>query len=235
MNLPRGFPDLLAQLDLPPRLRADLLRRMGEPWRGYHGLNHLAVLWARHCRYARGGPMQQARATRLIAATILFHDTILVPGARDNEARSAALWRRAARRIPGLTPAEIAWVTETIQATVNHLATPFGKQGMARIRSWFLDLDLTPIGEEPTVFRRNSAGLRAEMRHVEEAAYDRGQIRFLTKLAEAPEILRTPRLRAAFERRARENIAAEQKRAARRDAARQASASRAKGRMRGAA
>ena len=65
--------------------------------------------------------MRRPQVARMIAAAILFHDAILVPGADDNEARSAELWRRAARRLRGFTPAEIAWVADTIRATADHL------------------------------------------------------------------------------------------------------------------
>ena len=122
---------------------------MAAPWRGYHGLQHLTVLWARHLRYGRTGPMRRPRVARMIAAAILFHDAILVPGADDNEARSAELWRRAARRLRGFTPAEIAWVADTIRATADHLnaqRAAWIEQGAARL--WLLDLDLSPIGDE---------------------------------------------------------------------------------------
>lgn len=206
MNRPRGFADLLAVLDLPANIRADLLRRMSEPWRRYHGLRHLAVLWARHRRYGRTGPIRRPRTARLIAAAILFHDAVLLPGARDNEARSAALWLRAARRLRGFTEAEIAWVAGTILATGDHLNAPLppGEHGAARC--WMLDLDLSPIGEEAVTFRRNSRALRAEARHLDDAAWAELQRAFLGRIGAAPRVLRHPRLHAAFEARARANI-----------------------------
>jgi predicted metal-dependent HD superfamily phosphohydrolase len=206
MNRPRGFADLLDTLDLPPPLRADLLRRMGEPWRGYHGLRHLAVLWERHRRFGRRGPLRRPRMARLIAAAIAYHDAVLVPGACDNEARSAVLWRHAARRLRGFTAAEVDWVADTIAATADHLGAPVphGQRGSARL--WVLDLDLTPIGEEAELFARNGRELRAEARHLDDASWDAAQCAFLARLCEAPRLLRHPQLRAAFEARARANI-----------------------------
>lgn len=206
MNRPRGFNDLLAMLDLPAPVRADLLRRMGEPWRGYHGMRHLAILWARHRRYGRTGPVRRPRIARLIAAAILFHDAVLVPGAPDNEARSAELWLRAARRLRSLTRAEVAWVAETILATGDHLNAPLphGEEGVTR--RWMLDLDLTPIGEEAATFRRNSRELRAEARHLDDAAWAETQRAFLRRIGAAPRVLRHPRLHAAFEAKAQANI-----------------------------
>ncbi|MDO9711272.1 HD domain-containing protein [Paracraurococcus lichenis] len=209
MNRPRGFNDLLGMLDLPAPVRADLLRRMGEPWRGYHGMRHLAVLWARHRRFGRSGPMRRPRMAKLIAAAILFHDSVLVPGACDNEARSAELWERAARRLRGFTPAEIAWVADTIRATCDHLNArlPHGERGAAR--QWMLDLDLTPIGEDPVTFERNGRELRAEARHLDDATYAEAQRAFLGRMRAAPRMLRHPKLHATFEARARANIGRE--------------------------
>ncbi|MFC7473383.1 hypothetical protein ACFQS7_03400 [Dankookia sp. GCM10030260] len=199
-------------MDLPTAVRTDLIRRMAAPWRSYHGLQHLTVLWARHLRFGRTGPMRRPRVARLIAAAILFHDAILVPGAEDNEARSADLWRLAARQLRGFTPAEIAWVTGTILATADHLNTPVprGECGMTRL--WLLDLDLSPIGEEPATFDRNGRGLRAEARHLDDAAFTQGQRAFLSRLGAAPRLLRHPQLHAAFESRARANIGRELRR-----------------------
>ena len=214
MNRPRGLQSLLDAADLPAGIRRDLLRRMAAPWRGYHGLQHLTVLWARHLRFARGGPMRRPHVARLIAAAILFHDAVLVPGAEDNETRSAELWDRAARRLRSFTAAEAAWVAGTIRATADHLNArlPHGPKGAAR--SWLLDLDLTPIGEEIAVFDRNGRGLRAEARHLDDAAFAAAQRAFLARIGAAPRLLRHPQLHAAFEARARANIGRELRRAA---------------------
>jgi len=208
MNLPRATGALFAMLDLPAPLRAGLHRRLGEPGRAYHGFAHLALLWRRHCRFARGGPAATPRANRLIAAAILYHDAILRPGARDNETRSAALWRRQAPRLHRFSAAEIGWVATTIEASARHLATPAGRDAAARLRIWFLDLDLTPLGEAAPAFRRNGQALRREAQRLGPGTYEPTERCFLSTVAAAPAILRSPRLHAAFERQARANIAA---------------------------
>ncbi|WP_431271025.1 HD domain-containing protein [Dankookia sp. P2] len=209
MNRPRGFQSLLDAVALPSGIRADLLRRMTAPWRDYHGLQHLTVLWARHLRFGRAGPMQRPQVARLIAAAILFHDAVLVPGAEDNEARSAELWDRTARRLRGFTAAEIAWVGGTIRATADHLNAPLPRGPGGAARLWLLDLDLSPIGEEAAVFDRNGRGLRAEARHLDDAAFARAQRTFLARIGAAPRLLRHPQLHAAFEAKARANISRE--------------------------
>lgn len=209
MNRPRGFRSLLAAVDLPADIRMDLLRRMAAPWRSYHGLRHLTVLWTRHLRFGRTGPMRRPQIARLIAAAILFHDAVLIPGAKDNEARSAEFWDRVARRLRGFTPAEIAWVAGTIRATADHLNAPLPRGPGGAARLWLLDLDLSPIGEEPEVFERNRRCLRAEARHLDDAAFTVAQRAFLARIGAAPRLLRHPQLHAAFEARARANIGRE--------------------------
>ena len=96
----------------------------------------------------------------MIACAIAFHDAIYDPQRRDNEARSATLWRSAE---PALAPWEIDWVAGTILATADHLgAQP--DPGMAedawRARLWMLDLDLTPLGGSWDAFDANTSKLR---------------------------------------------------------------------------
>ena len=210
MNLPQGVAGLLAALPLPVAARNGLRRRLAAPGRYFHGLGHLALLWQRHRRFGRGGPASRPRASRLIAAAILFHDAILRPGATDNETCSATLWRQQARRLRSFSASEIAWVAATIEGSAGHLSSPSGRDAASRLRIWFLDLDLTPLGEPAPVFRRNGRALQAEARRLsatpDAASYDAAARRFLSTAAAAPAILRSPRLHTAFERQARANI-----------------------------
>jgi predicted metal-dependent HD superfamily phosphohydrolase len=207
-HLPRGAAALLAALPLPRAIQALLCRHLAQPGRCYHGFGHLTLLWQRHRRFGRGGPGATPRATRRIAAAILFHDVILRPGAMDNEARSAALWRRQARRLRGFSPADIAWVAATIEASAQPLRVPAGRTAEARLQRWFLDLDLAPLGETAPRFRANGRALRAEAQRLGRFAYAAAERRFLSAMDAAPAILCHPRLRAAFEAQARANIRA---------------------------
>jgi predicted metal-dependent HD superfamily phosphohydrolase len=207
-HLPRGTAALLAALPMPRALQALLCRHVARPGRQYHGFGHLVLLWQRHRRFGRGGPAATPRAGRRIAAAILFHDVILQPGAEDNEARSAALWRRQAGRLRGFSAADIAWVAATIEASGQPLRVPAGGTAEARLRRWFLDLDLAPLGEPAPRFRANGRALRGEAQRLggfDGAAAER---RFLSAMAAAPRILWHPRLHAVFEAQARKNIRA---------------------------
>lgn len=201
--------DLLDLVPVGPEARADLVARMSGPDRHYHDIGHLALLWDRHRRHGTGLTIQDPPWHRLIACAIAFHDAVYNPARRDNEARSAELWRASA---PALEPWEIDWVAGTILATANHLAAapePGMPPDALEARVWMLDLDFTPLGESEAVFRVNTEHLRLEYAHMDDDAWIAGRLAFLGSLARRPALFRTPILAALFEAQARKNLAAE--------------------------
>jgi predicted metal-dependent HD superfamily phosphohydrolase len=201
--------DLLATAKLSGAACNIVLRQMAASRRHYHGLPHLAVLWTRHGRFGNGTPFVAPTASRLIACAIAFHDAVYDATRRDNEHRSALLWRRYAPA--DLSAADIDWVGATIEATADHLASHEAATQRARLRLWLLDLDLTPLGEPFELFNRNTRRLRAEYCHLSDAAWESGRTAFLRKLQAAPVLFRSTPLAAAFEQQARRNIARELK------------------------
>ena len=207
--------DLLAAVPVSYAARADLRRRMAAPGRRYHSPHHIALLWSRHLALGRGTVLHGPRVARLVASAVAFHDAVLEPGRADNERASAALWREAATAAE--VPAEeVDWVAGTIEATADHLAAAEatleeGRAGaalplLARARLWVLDLDLSPLGEAPAAFARNTGLLRLERPDLDHAAWRRHVLAFLARLHAAPRLFRTPAVQAAFEARARANI-----------------------------
>jgi predicted metal-dependent HD superfamily phosphohydrolase len=199
--------DLLSTALLSEAARNTVLRHMATSRRHYHGLAHLATLWTRHGRFGVGTPFVAPAATRLIACAIAFHDAVYDARRRDNEYRSALLWRRHAPA--DLSAADVGWVGATIEATADHLASHDATTQRARLRLWLLDLDLTPLGEPAELFARNTRRLRAEYRHLPEAEWQSGRLEFLRKLQAAPVLFRSAPLARAFEQQARRNIAGE--------------------------
>ena len=212
-----ALDDLLAAVPLRDAARADLRRRMAAPGRRYHGLRHLALLWTRHLVLGRGSDLHQPRVARLVASAIAFHDAVLEPGRTDNERASAALWREAACNGGAVTAEEVDWVAGTVEATADHLAsakatlaeaTPGAAPPLlARARLWVLDLDLSPLGEPPAAFARNTRLLRLARPDLGDAAWRRLLRAFLARLHAAPRLYRTPAVGAAFEAQAKANIA----------------------------
>jgi predicted metal-dependent HD superfamily phosphohydrolase len=208
--------DLLAAVPVSDDARADLRRRMAAPGRHYHGLGHLALLWTRHLALGRGSGFHEPGVARLVASAIAFHDAVLEPGRADNERASAALWREAATASGALPAEEADWVAGTIEATADHLAAAEAILAeadagaapplLAQARLWVLDLDLSPLGEPPAAFARNTGLLRLERPDLDDAAWRRCLRAFLARLHAAPRLYRTPAVGAAFETRAKANI-----------------------------
>lgn len=202
--LAAALHDLVLTAALPAHVQHNLLRQMGSPHRHYHGLRHLAALWMRHKRYGVGTPFVSRRLSRLIACAILFHDAVYDPTRADNEARSAGLWEKSAPA--DLPRRDVAWVAKTIRATENHLAPQPARTLRQRARRWMLDLDLTPLGDQPVLFARNTRALRFEYRHLAEAEWRRQRTAFLRKLRKAPDLYRSHPIAVAFAARARRNL-----------------------------
>jgi predicted metal-dependent HD superfamily phosphohydrolase len=214
-----ALDDLLAAVPVPDAARADLRRRMAAPGRRYHGLEHIALLWTRHLALGRGSGFHEPRVARLVASAIAFHDAVLEPGHAGNERASAALWRKAAAaaaRGGAMLAEEVEWVAGTIEATADHLAAaeavlagggPAAAPLLACARVWVLDLDLSPLGEAPAAFARNAGLLRLERPDLDDSAWRQQVLAFLARLHAAPRLYRTPVVQAAFEARARANIA----------------------------
>ena len=72
-----------------------------------------------------------------------------------------------------------------------------------------LDLDLSALAEAEAGFDINTAKLRAEYAHLDDAAWDSGRRGFLSALSRHATLFRTPLLATAFEAPARSNLARE--------------------------
>jgi predicted metal-dependent HD superfamily phosphohydrolase len=200
---------LLRQIPVADAAKADLLRRMDAADRHYHDTGHLATLWRRHLVLSPGTGMDDAALTPRLAAAILWHDSIYVPGLADNELRSAELWCLAASG-GGFDAATVAWVAAAIAATADHLAPrPPDDSLDEQVLRWMLDLDLTPLGEPAEEFCRNTKKLEQEFASVTEEAWEERRFGWLRRVANAPQIYRHPVIATAYDTQARLNLARE--------------------------
>jgi predicted metal-dependent HD superfamily phosphohydrolase len=201
----------LSQVPLSDRSKQDLVSRMTAPSRHYHVLDHLNLLWDRHLQYRNHildvfDEMPEA----LIASAIAYHDAVYVAGDPDNERRSAELWLEVSASASDLSLEERLWVADTIRATANHIAAaatlrPDDRSDIARL--WMIELDLTPLGEEPEVFDRNMQLLNAEAVHVAPEQRQAGVLEGLRGFASARPLYRSLPLAQAFNDSARRNFA----------------------------
>lgn len=186
---------------------ARLLARHRESHRRYHTATHL--LWVvRHIRdlWPADGCLDDLRVA---LAAALYHDAVYDPRSSTNEHDSAEV---AGQELGTLGWAEhpLQRVRTLIEATAGHLA-PDDETAPVQdpVLDVLLDADLAVLGAEPTVYEAYVRGIRAEYRHLDNVAWRRGRSAVLHTLLARPTLYRTHHMRAARERRARANLAAE--------------------------
>jgi predicted metal-dependent HD superfamily phosphohydrolase len=174
--------------------RAALVRAHAEGHRAYHRLGHVAHLLAELDAVPLVDPA--------VAWAAWYHDVVYVPGAPDNEARSARR-ARAALEALGLSRL-VPRVAALVLATREHRALPADLPA-----ALFLDADLAILGAAPPVYREYAQAVRREHRAIPARLYLGGRRRFLAAQLGRPAIFQTPHFRARYEAAARENLAAE--------------------------
>jgi predicted metal-dependent HD superfamily phosphohydrolase len=172
-----------------------LLEAYGDPGRHYHGLDHLRDCLAR---------LDEAPATSdvrdLAEAALWYHDVVYLPGAPDNEARSAEC-AAAALREGGVPEDRTREIARLVRLT-DHLVSADDPAG-----ALVCDVDLSILGRPPAEFAEYERRIRAEYGHVPEPLYRAGRARVLTRLLGREPLYRSAHFRARYERPARRNLA----------------------------
>lgn len=131
---------------------------------------------------------------RRLFAGVWWHDAIYVPGATDNEERSARLYGTFASRAEEL-------VHSAILETKSHT------NPSSFISACLLDADLSGLGASPTVYEINRINVRNEY-DVEDDLWYIGREKFLKSMLSGGAIFHTS-FGAKWERQARKNMQAE--------------------------
>jgi predicted metal-dependent HD superfamily phosphohydrolase len=186
---------------LPASLAAELTTAYSEPQRAYHNMTHIAEL-LRWFDVVGDGPGWRAPAD--IYTTLLFHDAIYVPTAKDNEATSAAWARRAIAE--HALPADADAVAHLIELTAQHgnLETASGDNAL------FLDSDMAILGSDAVRYRAYASEVRREYSMVPAPAYRAGRGAFLAAVLGKPRLYFTAFFHDKLDAQARTNLAAEQ-------------------------
>ena len=168
------------------------------PTRHYHTLHHLENLLHRLDAIA----LQDRPVVEL---AVWFHDAVYHALKSDNEARSAAE-ALAFLRGSTLEPARQQRVAFLIERTANHtLPQPPDDTDLLA----FLDADLSILGAPADVYREYARQIRREYRRVPLLLYRPGRRKVLAAMLAAPELFRTPEMRAELDAAARRNLQAE--------------------------
>lgn len=181
----------------------DILARYAEPHRRYHNAEHIGEVLD-----ALGGLIDLVALPDRAAAVELaawLHDVVYDPRARPgtNEAASA---RYASRVLAGLDVAGpvVAETARLVRLTAGHRA-PVTDGGAAAL----VDADLWILAAPPPRYRRYVAAVRCEYSMVDDSGWREGRSALLSGFLERPRIYVTDRASAAWEARARRNMAEE--------------------------
>jgi predicted metal-dependent HD superfamily phosphohydrolase len=180
--------------DAGSRVVDELLRAYTEPHRRYHGVDHL-----RDCLEQLDAAPATGETRDLAETALWFHDAVYVPGASDNEARSAE-W--AGRALVGAGAGE-ARAHEV--ARLVHL-TDHARPAEDPLGALVCDVDLSILGRPPAEFAEYERRIRAEYDRVPEPLYRMGRASVLAGLLAREPLFRSGHFRALYEAAARRNL-----------------------------
>ncbi|VWB61205.1 hypothetical protein BLA23254_02831 [Burkholderia lata] len=162
-----------------------------EPMRHYHTLVHVRRC-LRHVDLARGA-IPEPDAVEL---ALWFHDAIYVPGANNNEQRSADWFRHLAAGRIGACDRICAMILATTHVGI-----------AAELDTRFVcDVDLAALGASRRRFREDGRLLRAERPDLDDRAYDLHERTILRGLLARSRIYLTDFFYTRCETRARRNM-----------------------------
>ena len=181
-----------APFELAPELVTRLATTYAEPQRAYHTAAHIAEVlgWFDVVADEVGWTDPSA-----VYAAIVFHDAVYVPGAKDNEARSAA-WCLA----EGFSERS----AQLIELTARHGGLAPGE--VDADAALFLDCDMAILAAAPAAFAAYDRQIAFEYQHVPPEAYRAGRRAFLAGVLAKPRIFLSDYFHAKLDARARANL-----------------------------
>lgn len=179
----------------------EILLAYHEPQRRYHNFDHIVygIGVIKDSVFSTGTSLNSPEA---IILAYVYHDVVYIPGARDNEERSADFMRRHLRSLS--VPEDfIRRIARYIMCT-KHNGKPI-REIDARI---VVDVDLAQLGASFERFKTNTVNIAFEYAKVGVTAeqYAVGRKKFFESMLARPQIYQTPQFREKLERKARWNL-----------------------------
>ena len=184
--------DSISVMDAAPVYK-NLMNCYAEPHRRYHSCGHLE-----HCLHEFDRAAAMIKDRDAVEMALWFHDAVYVPGASDNEQRSADLFADWSKGF--LRPSLVTKVCSLILITM-HTQAPKNEEGC-----YAVDIDLSSFGIPWDNFVQDSRNVRAEQTGVKDVDFYPEQRRFLESLIKRPRIYHTEYFHARYEESARQNI-----------------------------
>lgn len=183
-------------------MRLALERCYETPPRAYHNLDHVAEVLGRWREVNSHQGWRQPLETSL---ALVHHDAIYVVGAKDNEARSAALARAVIARWLPEREIDAERVAQLIEWTALHgQLKPQDVDPEARL---VLDCDMAVLGSSPRRFIQYCEQIAEEYRgHISTEEYKRGRAAFLVGLLAQDRIFLSDFFHQRLDTKARRNM-----------------------------
>lgn len=173
---------------------AHLSRAYAEPGRAYHTAEHIG-----DCLAQLDLARDLAQRPDEVEAAIWFHDAVYIPGASDNEDRSAHLAQTVL--LACAVPPDVSGRVGALVLATRHLTVP--QDPDARL---LCDIDLSILGREPERFEEYERRIRLEYARVPDAIYRTARSEVLTRFLRRRFIYQTDFFRERYEAPARANL-----------------------------
>lgn len=182
--------------------RAALTILYQEPHRHYHNLSHIQHCLRELNNFCENSSLSSIYIERIKEA-IWYHDAIYDPYAKkgQNEFESYMLLPNSSRAI---------FVALMIESTVEHKIIQEGinrfKERFEEECSIFLDIDLSILGQMPTIYDEYTKNIRKEYSFVPGQIYREERMKVLNSLLNRNRLYFTDYFYNLYEKQARENI-----------------------------
>jgi predicted metal-dependent HD superfamily phosphohydrolase len=168
--------------------------------RAYHTLTHISTLL--HQIEEHAAIIQNKR---LLLFAAFYHDIVYLPGSGSNEKDSAEIAEKRMRELQ--VPERMIRDTKVlILLTKSHADVSPSTPNDMRL---FLDMDLSIIGEQPTIYARYCKDIRKEFQAFPDFLFNKGRRSFLQSQLKLPLIFHTDVFRHKYETQARMNMLTE--------------------------
>jgi len=183
----------------PANIFADLVSRYSEPWRAYHTLAHIEAMFTEFDAF-RGSEEAHFVDLSAVEMAVWYHDAVYDTHARDNEEKSATLFRIIA---------ECSFFTSGITERVIKLilATKHSAASSDLDIATLCDIDLAILGQPEATLDEYERQIRKEYEWVPEAQFRAGRAAILESFLKRPTIYATKFFREKYENQARKNLA----------------------------
>lgn len=178
--------------------------KYSEPSRKYHTFSHLWKMF-RHMD-SHLNELQDATA---MSYAIYFHDIVYDARSQENEENSVKLFQEFAedsglnQNIELTSKVEELIMASKVHCTEEHkLEGVYGKEDI----HYFLDLDLSILGSEPTEYKEYASQICEEYNYLPTMKYNFLRSKVLQFFLQVPNIYATKAFRDQYEHQARKNI-----------------------------